>query len=47
MKTTFKTISLSEETYNALREQAEREDRTIGGQVKYLVKLGEIQNDGE
>lgn len=47
MKSPIKTISLPEETYNELREQAESESRTIGGQVKHLLKLNERQSDGE
>ena len=39
MKSPIKTVSLPEETYNMLREQAEEANRTIGGQVKYLLKL--------
>lgn len=43
MKSPIKTVSLPEETYNALREQAEEANRTLSGQVKYLLR----QNQGE
>lgn len=46
MKAPIKTISLPEETYNELKEQAESESRTIGGQVKHLLKLNGRQDDG-
>lgn len=41
MKSPIKTVSLPEETYNALREQAEKNNRTISGQVKHLLQLEE------
>lgn len=44
MKAPIKTISLPEETYNILRSQAEEANRTIGGQIKYLLGLN---NDGQ
>ena len=47
MKAPIKTISLPEETYNTLREQAEEENRTIGGQIKHLLKLNGQSGDGE
>lgn len=47
MKAPIKTISLPEETYNALREQAENDNRTIGGQIKHLLKMSEQASDGE
>lgn len=47
MKSPIKTISLPEETYNVLREQAEEENRTIGGQIKYLLKLNRRSGDGQ
>lgn len=37
----IKTVSLREEDYYRLREQAEREGRTIQGQVRYLLRFGE------
>ena len=43
MKAPIKTISLPEETYNVLRAQAEEANRTISGQVKYLLR----QSQGE
>ena len=39
MKSPIKTISLPEETYNALKAQADQENRTIGGQIKHLLNL--------
>lgn len=39
MKSPIKTISLPEETYNALKAQADKENRTIGGQIKHLLNL--------
>lgn len=47
MKTPIKTVSLPEETYNELKEQAENESRTISGQIKHLLKLSERQGDRE
>lgn len=38
VKSPIKTISLPEETYNALKAQAEEANRTISGQVKYLLR---------
>lgn len=38
-----KTICLSEETYNELKSQADAAERTLGGQIRHLLKL----NDGE
>ena len=46
MKAPIKTISLPEETYNLLRRQAEEENRTISGQVKYLLRLNGRGADG-
>ena len=37
----IKTVSLRESDYYQLREQAEREGRTIQGQVHYLLQFGE------
>lgn len=47
MKSPIKTISLPEETYNILREQADEANRTIGGQIKHLLKLNGLQEHGE
>lgn len=47
MKAPIKTISLPEDTYNILRGQAEEENRTIGGQIKHLLKLNGQLDDGE
>lgn len=47
MKAPIKTISLPEETYNELRLQADEASRTIGGQVKYLLKLNGQDNNGQ
>lgn len=38
MKSPIKTVSLPEDTYNALRAQAEEENRTISGQIKHLLE---------
>lgn len=46
MKSPIKTISLPEETYNILKAQAEEDGRTIGGQIKYLLKLSGANNNG-
>ena len=43
MKNQIKTISVSEETYNVLRAQAEAADRTLGGQIRFLLKLNPEQ----
>lgn len=43
MKSPIKTVSLPEKTYDALKAQAERANRTISGQVKHLLE----QNAGE
>lgn len=47
MKSPIKTVSLPEETYNVLREQADEANRTISGQIKYLLKLNGRQGYGE
>lgn len=47
MKAPIKTISLPEETYNVLRKQADEANRTIGGQIKYLLKLNGLKKYGE
>lgn len=39
MKAPIKTVSLPEDTYNMLKEQADKADRTISGQVKFLLRL--------
>lgn len=46
MKAPIKTISLPEETYKILRSQAEKENRTIGGQIKHLLELNGDDGDG-
>ena len=43
MGSPIKTVSLREEDYEVLRRQAEREGRTLQGQVHYLLQFG----DGE
>ena len=39
MKSPVKIVSLPEDTYNILRAQAEKADRTLGGQVRFLLRL--------
>lgn len=43
MKSTFRTISVSEDTYELLRAQAEAADRTLGGQIRFLLRLNAEQ----
>ena len=50
MKSTFRTVSISEDTYNDLRAQAEAADRTLGGQIRFLLRLNagqESEDAGE
>lgn len=41
MKSPTRTISLPEDTYELLREQAKAANRTLGGQIRFLLKAGE------
>lgn len=41
MKAQMKTIGLTVDLYNILKSQAVAADRTLTGQIKYLLKLNE------
>lgn len=41
MKSPTRTVSLPEDTYELLRAQAEAANRTLGGQIRFLLKEGE------
>lgn len=43
--TPIKTVSLSLETYNMLKSQAVAAERTLTGQIKYLLKMNEKKQD--
>lgn len=50
MKSTFRTISISDDTYELLRTQAEAAERTLGGQIRFLLRLNagqESEDAGE
>lgn len=35
---TFKTICVAEDSYNLLKAQADAADRTLGGQIRFLLR---------